>query len=165
MGVGGGMKEVIYEKTEQGWDEINNRTRRLSGQLRTLLVVIDGQRSVGALMTTLAALGVSEDSFRSLESAGLIGPTARRAPAPVTSSVVNEPIAASVFSAEALAEIFGEAIDRNFGLSRATYHQRLSMTSTREDFRQLAMDIVESLKISRGNDVADEFWESVEARL
>ena len=70
------MKDVIYEKTELGWAEINSRTRKLSGQLRTLLVVIDGQRSVAELLTTLRPLGISDDSFRQLKEAGLIEPVA-----------------------------------------------------------------------------------------
>ena len=158
------MKDVIYEKTELGWAEINSRTRKLSGQLRTLLVVIDGQRSVAELLTTLRPLGISDDSFRQLKEAGLIEPVAHVAaitspPVGVTSPVLKG------FSADELTELIGDAIDRNFGLSRATYHQRLSATSTREDFRLLAMDIVDSLKISRGNGVASEFWESVEPHL
>ena len=159
------MKDVVYEKTDLGWAEINSRTRKFSGQLRTLLVVIDGQRPVAELLTTLGPLGVSDDSFRQLKEAGLIEPVAHSASVSLSGGVPTITAATTGFLAEELTELIGEAIDRNFGLSRATYHQRLSATSTREDFLQLAMDIVDSLKISRGNGVASEFWESVEPHL
>ncbi len=46
------MREVMYRKTEAGREEISQRTRKLPTQLRTILLMVDGQRSCVRSSTT-----------------------------------------------------------------------------------------------------------------
>lgn len=60
------MNQLIYEKTEKGREEITSRKYQLSTKLRTLLVLIDGERSADKLLKEIAPLGLSEQSLKEL---------------------------------------------------------------------------------------------------
>lgn len=60
------MDVAIYDKTDKGRDEIATRRHRLAPRLRTLLVMIDGRRSDGALLAGLAPLGLGADDLATL---------------------------------------------------------------------------------------------------
>jgi hypothetical protein len=60
------MDIAIYDKTDKGRDEIATRQHRLVPRLRTLLVMIDGRRSDGALLAGLAPLGLGADDLATL---------------------------------------------------------------------------------------------------
>ncbi len=63
---GSAMDIAIYDKTDKGRDEIATRQHRLAPRLRTLLVMIDGRRSDGALLAGLAPLGLGADDLATL---------------------------------------------------------------------------------------------------
>ncbi|SFM37993.1 hypothetical protein [Rugamonas rubra] len=60
------MDVAIYDKTDKGRDEIATRRHRLAPRLRTLLVMVDGRRSDGALLAGLAPLGLGADDLATL---------------------------------------------------------------------------------------------------
>ena len=63
----------ILSKTEAGRDEIEHRTRKLPTVLRSLLLVVDGQRDVGQLRAVAAGLHGPPDALDQLVAMGLIG--------------------------------------------------------------------------------------------
>jgi hypothetical protein len=61
---------VIPLKTDAGTDEIRTRAMRLDGRLRSLLILVDGQKAFANLQ---AALGDSaEENLRRLRELGLV---------------------------------------------------------------------------------------------
>jgi len=64
--------EQIYIKTPLGIDEVQNRKLHLAPRLRTMLIMIDGHKTVSALRESAAKFGCPEDFIESLEAAGLI---------------------------------------------------------------------------------------------
>ncbi len=70
------MREGIYRKTEAGRDEIRDRARKLPPQLRTVLLMVDGQRSLAELRQVAAGVRAPEDALERLLAEGLIEPLA-----------------------------------------------------------------------------------------
>src|SRR5690606_3311298 len=68
------MDEVFYTKTEAGKREIRTRECRLPPALRTLLLVIDGQRSGELLQTVVLGLRAPAGALDRLWGLGLIEP-------------------------------------------------------------------------------------------
>jgi hypothetical protein len=86
------MNTCIYDKTEKGREEITTRKYQLRSKLRTLLVMIDGRHSLGALLKDFAVLGMSEEHIDELLGQGYIaqvgGGPVREQAAP---AAANEP--------------------------------------------------------------------------
>ena len=70
------MRDVVYVKTDAGKHELSQRGK-VPQRLRTLLVMIDGQRPAGVFVDSMKGLGVTEESFAELEKLGLIAPAGK----------------------------------------------------------------------------------------
>ena len=66
------MREGIYRKTDAGRDEIRDRGRRLSPLLRTVLLMVDGQRTLAQLREVMAGMKAPADALEALLADGLI---------------------------------------------------------------------------------------------
>ena len=62
----------IYAKTEEGVRELKERKRKLPITLRSLLIMIDGNRTVAQILERARALHVDAAALSSLEQTGLI---------------------------------------------------------------------------------------------
>ena len=62
----------IYAKTEDGIRELKERKLNLPIALRSLLIMIDGNRTVGEVLERAGALRVDANALAALERAGLI---------------------------------------------------------------------------------------------
>lgn len=62
----------VPSKTDAGRDEIQNRTRKLPMGLRSILLMVDGQRSVRELRGATVGLRGAEDALEQLREMGLI---------------------------------------------------------------------------------------------
>ncbi len=74
----------IYAKTEEGLRELKERKRKLPITLRSLLIMVDGNRTVAQILERARALRVDVSALSALEQAGLI---ARRFSAPSSDEV------------------------------------------------------------------------------
>jgi hypothetical protein len=62
------MNTCIYDKTDKGREEIATRKYQVPSKLRTLLVMIDGRRSMDVLSKNFAGLGQADDAIHELLS-------------------------------------------------------------------------------------------------
>ena len=69
-----------FVKTASGVDEVRSRTRQLSQRLRTMLIMVDGTRTVAQLRHAQLTLGAPPDFLDSLVALGLVA--SDRAPVP-----------------------------------------------------------------------------------
>ncbi len=72
------MREGIYRKTDAGRDEIRDRSRRLPPALRTMLLRVDGQRTLADLRQVAGGMRAPDDALERLLADGLIEPTTDR---------------------------------------------------------------------------------------
>ena len=63
----------IYAKTEEGVRELKERKRNLPIALRSVLIMVDGTRTVAEVLERARALRVDVTALATLERAGLIG--------------------------------------------------------------------------------------------
>jgi hypothetical protein len=66
------MDKHIYDKTDKGRDEIATRKYHIPAKQRSLLVMIDGHRSIEVLMKSFGPLGLTVDNVVELLNDGLI---------------------------------------------------------------------------------------------
>ena len=78
----------IYAKTEAGILELRQRKLNLPIALRSLLIMIDGNRTVADVLERAQALRVDATAFATLERAGLI---AKRFSAPSAAGAATQP--------------------------------------------------------------------------
>ncbi|WP_231497004.1 hypothetical protein [Pseudoxanthomonas suwonensis] len=62
----------MYRKTEAGREEISQRTRKLPTQLRTILLMVDGQRTPAQLRALINDMKAPPDTLEQLALEGLI---------------------------------------------------------------------------------------------
>ena len=83
--------QLMPAKTEQGRAEIESRSRKLPGHLRSLLLLVDGRRTVAELQQLAKRLNAPEDALQQLLSLELI--SGEMVPAqPSIGEPANEPI-------------------------------------------------------------------------
>jgi hypothetical protein len=63
---------VVYEKTIAGAEEIQTRKHNLPQTLRTLLIVVDGKKTAGAILNQFSLLKGAAPALAALEEKGLI---------------------------------------------------------------------------------------------
>lgn len=66
------IDKAVPAKTADGVAELSNRARGLSQRHRTVLLLVDGQRSVSQILTTAQAAGVQATVFDELVSLGMV---------------------------------------------------------------------------------------------
>lgn len=84
--------QAMPAKTEQGRAEIESRSRKLPGGLRSLLLLVDGRRTVAELQELARRLNAPEDALQQLLSLELIS-SEKAAARPTLGEPANEPIA------------------------------------------------------------------------
>lgn len=105
----------IYAKTDGGLRELKDRKLNLPIALRTVLIMVDGNRTVGEVLESARALRVDASSVAALERAGLItkrfsapsGGEGAQAPTPPTADEIERFIAAQTRLSELINEHLG----------------------------------------------------------
>lgn len=91
----------VVDKTEAGQAELRTRAAGLAQRLRTLLIMVDGARTVAQLQSAAAQVGAPADALDQLLQAGLV---AVRSAAPARSSSASRAAANVAPPAPATAE-------------------------------------------------------------
>ncbi len=104
-----GAETTIFFKTSRGKQEIVDRNDRLPTNLRTLLLLINGERTVGELMELLQGLNYEQRHFYELVAGGYITDGFSDVD-PEQQSVLDDTVEMSV-DAEALLEEEEEQMD------------------------------------------------------
>jgi len=144
----------IYAKTEEGMRELKERKRNLPVALRTLLIMVDGNRTVAEVLERSRTLRVDIDAFSLLERNGLI---AKRFSAP--SSVEAPASAESPTDSEVKRFLKGQermsdAITEHLGLRGYLMMLRLQRAGNVRDLRDLLPDFAQALVKRVGVDAA-----------
>ena len=115
--------QAIYRKTGAGVDAIATRHAALNPKQRSLLILVDGRRSVGELATLGAALGDAAELLQALSAQGYIEPLARQATAAPAAPAERDglPLAqAKTLAARRLTDLLGpDATDLCLRLEKA----------------------------------------------
>jgi hypothetical protein len=144
----------IYAKTEEGVRELKERTRNLPVALRSLLIMVDGNRTVTEVLERARVLRVDVTALATLERAGLI---AKRFSAP--SATESEAAAAPRSEDEvtrfiAAQQRLSDAINEHLGFRGYMLMMRLQRASNLRDLHDLLPDFAKAMVKRIGIDAA-----------
>jgi len=160
-------------KTHAGRDEIQNRTRKLAPVLRSILLIVDGDRSARHLRDLIASLHGPQDALEQLEAMGLIASSAAvaatqfaHAPTP-GAAFAAAPAPAPLSMADAarryqtLYGLMTEAVREHLGLRGYFLQLKIERCGNSDELAELLPDLSAALAKVRRDDVAAQ----IEARF
>jgi hypothetical protein len=128
--------EAIYAKTPAGSEEVRSRKLKLAPKLRTMLILVDGHKAVGALRDEVSACGMPSDCIEQLESLGLVEPLGADAPASAQAS----PPAAFPDAFErfrAAQKFMNDSVVNALGVKAFFFTMKLERTATVDDLKEV----------------------------
>ncbi|WP_295993129.1 hypothetical protein [Rugamonas sp.] len=171
---------VIYDKTDQGRDEIATRRQHLAPRLRTLLLLVDGRRSEQELLTSVAGLGLNSASLDELVAQHYIVATRLYAtlplddapppaPTPAVAAAPTAPIDAEapdpVQQFQALYQFYTRTIKSTVGLRGFTLQMKVERAATIVDLRELRQPFLDAVLKAKGDIVALELLAQLDRLL
>ena len=163
-------EDDILSKTEAGREEIERRTRKLPTVLRSLLLLVDGQRDVAQLRAVAAGLHGPPDALEHLVGLGLIGvggPAAASAPvraaAPAPAPAPPSPAATALPSVGDASSRYGvlyalmsDAVREQLGLRGYFLQLKIERSADLAELAQLLPDLRAAVAKVRDVALADE---------
>lgn len=138
-------RSEIFAKTELGIRELKERQLNLPLPLRSLLIMIDGQRTVGDVLERTRALGLDDEALEKLVTDGLIAPKfssrtelANDAAEPVRSEDEVERYLR-------VQQMMSDAINGHLGFRGYGLMMRLQKAASLRDLHELLRDLAAAL--------------------
>jgi len=135
----------IYGKTEDGIRELKERKLSLPIALRSLLIMIDGKRSVADVLERAQALHLDLTAVVALERAGLI---AKRFSAPSVAEAGTASVARSQDEVErfiAIQKRLSDLLNEHLGFRGYMMMMRLQRAENLRDMHDLLPDVAKAL--------------------
>lgn len=156
----------IYSKTERGLAELRTRQMNLPVQLRSVLIMIDGQRTVAQTLARAQALAVGPDVFEQLEKLGLIERRfGARSGAENTADTQGVRSADDVQRFLDLQKAMNGVISEHLGLRGYGLMLRLQRAGNLRDLHDLLPDVAQALVKRIGINAATPIVEALEHTL
>ncbi|WMJ67994.1 hypothetical protein [Stenotrophomonas sp. 24(2023)] len=155
---------LLHAKTAAGRQEIDDRARRLPAGLRSILLMVDGQRDDNELRGLLEGLRAPADALQQLEAAGLIEVIGGSA----------EPLAARGLSSgreqdpalyQHLYEAMSEAVRRHLGLKGYFMQLKIERCKDALALERLCPELLEAVGKARSPALAQRWWQETRALL
>jgi hypothetical protein len=144
----------IYTKTEAGVRELRERKLNLPIALRSLLIMIDGSRSVADVLERARALRVDAEAIAELERVGLV---ARKFGAPSTTKSAAAPEERSGDEVErfiAIQRKLSDVVNAHLGFRGYLLMMRLQRAENLRDLHDFLPDFARALVKRMGIDAA-----------
>lgn len=148
---------AYYGKTEAGRSEIKTRARKLSAGLRSLLLVVDGQRDDDQLAQVAAGLHAPADALPQLVALGLIERSGSAATAPAA------PLAPSANRYGVLYALMSDAVAEHLGLRGYFTQLKIEKCAGAAELARLLPDLRAALAKAKGQAFADEWAQRMQA--
>lgn len=149
--------DSMYRKTRRGTDAIANRHPALGPRQRSLLILVDGRRSVAELRAVAAACGNTDDALQGLLAQGLIEPVAASAGA-----AAPEPARASALPLAQARSLAVRRLNDLLGPGATDLCLRLEATQSVQEFRAAIRRVEATLREVVGPQRAAQFVSDVE---
>jgi hypothetical protein len=145
---------AIPNKIAAGRDEIESRARRLPANLRSILVLVDGQRTARQQREVISGLHAPADALDQLVSLGLIADAA-----PASSSTTMEhpaPTADAANRYSVLYTLMSDAVREHLGLRGYFMQLKIERCGNAEELLALLPDLATALAKARNAELARE---------
>lgn len=136
----------IYAKTDLGITELRERRLNLPVTLRSLLILIDGNRTVSEVLDKARALRLDERALTALERGGLIAkrfsaPSVAEAPEQLQASRTEDEVQRYMQAQQ----MMSDAINQHMGFRGYGLMMRLQKTANVRDLHDLLPDFAKGL--------------------
>ncbi|MEO8751949.1 MAG: hypothetical protein ABI624_04640 [Casimicrobiaceae bacterium] len=154
--------DEIYAKTERGLQELKERKLNLSIALRSVLILVDGERTVLQILAQSQSLKVDDRALTALERSGLIVKRYGGRSGSETTAVPAERTADEVQRFLRVQRLMDEAINKHLGFRGYGLMLRLQKTSNLRDLHDLLPDFAVALVKRIGFDAAKPLVDEME---
>lgn len=166
-----------YCKTEAGKQEIQDRGHKLPASLRSLLLMIDGQRDHGQLRELMKGLHAPDDALEQLMAMGLVkGDEPARALAPSLVASPPPPAPAAPLPGEvklpanfgryrSLYEIVSDTVRRHLGLKGYFVQLKVEKCADLDELLALLPEIATALTKAKDHTFASEWLARTRAEI
>ncbi|MFK3650706.1 hypothetical protein ACI2IY_20035 [Lysobacter enzymogenes] len=151
----------VPAKTNEGRDEIEHRTRKLPPMLRSILLIVDGERSARHLRELSASLHGPADALEQLEQMGLIASSAAVAASLAAQAPTRAAAAETTASApapaqryQALYSLMSEAVRDHLGLRGYFLQLKIERCGSSDELAAVLPELSAALAKVRKDDVA-----------
>ncbi|QQP96039.1 hypothetical protein [Lysobacter enzymogenes] len=152
----------VPAKTNEGRDEIEHRTRKLPPMLRSILLIVDGERSARHLRELSASLHGPADALEQLEQMGLIASSAAVAASLAAQAPARAAAAETASSAQsapaqryqALYSLMSEAVRDHLGLRGYFLQLKIERCGSSDELAAVLPELSAALAKARKDDVA-----------
>ena len=155
---------LLHAKTAAGRQEIDDRARRLPAALRSILLMVDGQRDDDALRALLPGLRAPTDALEQLAAQGLIeavgGSLARPQPPALTAGRGQDPEVYRI-----LYDWMSDSVRRHLGLKGYFMQLKIERCTDAASLEQLLPDMVAAIGKSRSTALANRWMEETRKQL
>ena len=155
----------IYAKTDLGVREIKDRQLNLPLSLRTLLIIIDGQRTVGEVLDKARAFKVNEKDIEALALNGLIAPKFATLNGAANDDAAQERSADEVDRYLKAQKLMNDAIHNHLGIRGYALMMRLQRADDVRALHELLRDVAAALVKRIGVDAATPVVAEIESLL
>jgi hypothetical protein len=153
----------VPNKTAAGRDEIESRTRKLPAHLRSILLLVDGQRTARQLHDVISGLHAPVDALDQLVSLGLIADTAPAGATPPTFAEVPAPSPAAANRYSVLYALMSDAVREHLGMRGYFLQLKIERCGNADELLALLPDLSAAVARARDMGQAVEFEQRLRA--
>lgn len=153
---------LLFTKTLKGTQEIESRKFNLPTDLRSVLILVDGRRTVAQLNKQLSKMGNIPSLLETLQQQGFIEPQGAGATSPpsIKSSAASHPSPPTGHTDKIKAELELQ-IKQHFGLMANSLINKLEKYNTLDELYGYAIHCRELIQESFNKRKADTFWDDI----
>jgi hypothetical protein len=155
---------LLYAKTAAGRQEIEDRGRRLPAGLRSILLMVDGQRNDNELRGLCEGLRAPADALQQLAAEGLIEVVGGSAePVPVRGLSSGREQDPALY--QQLYDAMSEAVRRHLGLKGYFMQLKIERCKDALALERLCPELLAAVGSARSPALAQRWWQETQARL
>jgi hypothetical protein len=155
----------IYAKTELGARELRERQLNLPLPLRSLLIMVDGNRTVADVLEKARALRLDDKAFDTLAVQGLIAPKFSTAGGAASDTAEPQRSEADVERYLRAQQMMSDAINSHLGFRGYGLMMRLQKAANLQDLHDLLRDVAAVLVKRMGIDGATPIVSEIEHQI
>ena len=157
--------QEIFAKTELGLRELKERQLNLPLPMRSLLIMIDGQRTVADVLNKTRALGLDERAIEKLAGDGLIAPKFAARTDAGSDTVEPQRSDDEVERYLRAQQMISDAINRHLGFRGYGLMMRLQKAGNLRDLHELLRDLAGTLVKRVGVEAATPIISAIESLI
>ena len=153
--------EATPNKTAAGRDEIESRARKLPANLRSILLLVDGQRSARQLRDVISGLHAPADALDQLVSHGLIADATPASSSPVPASPTSSAEIANRYNV--LYALMSDAVREHLGLRGYFLQLKIERCGDAQALLAVLPDLAAAVAKARDAELARELEQRLRA--